>query len=58
VTVRSIVFGFALATSEVRRELFESEEPAAIIHFQEESEVPPYFYLRVDDRVFALKLSD
>jgi hypothetical protein len=58
VTVRSIVFGFALATSEVARELFEPEQPAAVIHFHEEMEVPPYFYLRIDDRVFALKLSD
>jgi hypothetical protein len=50
--------GFALATSEVARELFEPEQPAAVIHFHEEMEVPPYFYLRIDDRVFALKLSD
>ena len=56
--VRSIVFGFALATAKVTRELFEPKQPAAIIHFQEEMEVPSYFYLRVDDCVFALKLSD
>jgi len=47
-----------LATSEVARELFNPKQPAAVIHFQEEMEVPPYFYLRVDDCVFALKLSD
>jgi hypothetical protein len=58
VTVRSIVLAFALATFDMARELFKPTEPAAIIHVQQEIEVPQYFYLRVDDCVFALKLSD
>jgi hypothetical protein len=55
-TVRAIVFGFALSTFEAARGLFHSEQPKAAIHVLKELECPPYFYVRIDDQVFAVKL--
>ena len=58
VTVRAIIFGFALATTEAAREFFQPKQPKAVIHVLDEVECPPFFYLRIDDRVIAVKLRD
>ena len=53
-TVRAILFGFALATSEAVRSLFSREVPKAVIHVLGEIEYPPYCYIEVDEQVGLL----
>ena len=55
-TVRAVVFGFALAASEAVRELFNRRPPQAVIHVIRDIQCPPYCYVKIDERVFAVKL--
>ena len=56
-TVRAILLGFALATSEVIRELFHHDQPKAVIDILDSLPYPQYFYINIDEKVFALKIS-
>jgi hypothetical protein len=55
---RALIFGFALAASEAIRRLFHFRHPTAVIHVLREIPEPRYFYINVDQKVFALKLRD
>jgi hypothetical protein len=57
-TIRAIVFGFALSTFDVARGLFPAEQRKAVIHVLDELGCPPCFYLRIEDQVFAVALRD
>ena len=57
-TTRALMFGLALATSDAIRRLFHRRHPTAIVHVLREIPEPQYFYINVDERVFALKLHD
>ena len=54
--VRAILFGFTLAISDVVRKLVIADPPKAVIHVLDDVRYPPYFYLKIDEQVFALKL--
>jgi hypothetical protein len=56
-TVRAILLGFALATLEVNRELFHHDQPKAVIDILDSLPCPQYFYINIDEKVFALKIS-
>jgi len=53
-----MVFGVALATSEVVRLLLHGSRRIAVIRVLRQIDLPPYFYLKVDEKVFAVKLKD
>jgi hypothetical protein len=55
-TVRAMFFGFALATAEAVRVVFQPRQPKAVIHVLQDVECPSFFYIKVDDRVFAVRL--
>jgi hypothetical protein len=56
--LRAIVFAAALSTSEVVRSLLHRTPRVAVIRVLKRLDLPPYFYLKVDDKVFALRLED
>ena len=53
-----MIFGFALAVSEAIRQLLHFRHPAAVISVLREIPEPQYFYINVDEKIFALKLRD
>jgi len=55
-TVRALLFGFALATSDVVRKLGPPDQPKAVIHVLTDVRCPPFCYIKIDEQVFALKL--
>jgi hypothetical protein len=55
-SVRALLFGFVIAAHDVLQRLHSPEPPKAIIHVLDRVPFPPYFYIRIDDRVFAVKL--
>jgi hypothetical protein len=55
---RAMVFGVALATSEVVRLLLHASRHIAVIRVLRQVDLPPYFYLKVDEKVFAVRLLD
>jgi hypothetical protein len=54
--LRAMLFGFALATSDAVRKLFSTDPPKAVVHVLDDVQCPPYFYVKIDERVFAVKL--
>ena len=57
-TARTLVFGFALAASEAIRSVFRRHHPTAVIHVLREIPEPQYFYVKIDEKDFALRLRD
>ena len=55
---RALIFGFALAVSEVVGKLFQFRNPIAVISVLRRIPEPQYFYINIDEKVFALKLHD
>jgi hypothetical protein len=55
---RAMVFGVALATSEVVRLLLHGSRRIAVIRVLRQIDLPPYFYLKIDEKVFAVRLKD
>jgi hypothetical protein len=53
---RALIFGFALAVSEAVGKLFQFGNPTAVICVLRKIPEPQYFYIKVDEKVFALKL--
>jgi hypothetical protein len=56
--VRAVIFGFALAASEAIRKLLQLRCPTAVIHVLRDIPEPQHFYIKVDEKVFALRLRD
>jgi hypothetical protein len=56
--VRALILGFSLAASEALRKLFRARHPAAVVHVLAKVPEPEYFYINVDQKVFALRLRD
>jgi hypothetical protein len=55
---RALIFGFAIAISEAIRQLLHFRHPTAVISVLREIPQPQYFYIKVDEKIFALKLRD
>jgi hypothetical protein len=55
-TIRAFVVGFVLATREAVREFFDTEHPKAVVEFVQDVQCPPYFYIKIDEQVIAVKL--
>jgi hypothetical protein len=57
-TARALILGCALAASEAVRKLFHLRHPPACIHVLSNLPEPQFFYIKVDEKVFAVKLRD
>jgi hypothetical protein len=57
-TARTLIFGFVLVASEAIRKVFRRHDPTAVIHVLREIPEPRYFYVKIDEKVFALRLRD
>jgi len=55
-TLRALVVGFVIATSEPVYRLFEPEHPKTVVQFIQDVECPPCFYIRIDEQVFEVML--
>ena len=55
-SVRAMFFGVALAAAEAARKAFRIRQPKAVVHVLCRVDCPPYFYVRVDDKVYAVRL--
>ena len=53
---RALIFGFVLAASEAITKLFQFRNPTAVISVLRKIPEPQYFYINIDEKVFALKL--
>jgi len=57
-SIRAMVFGVALATSDVVRILAHGSRRIAVIRVLPKIDLPPCFYLRIANKVFAVRLED
>jgi hypothetical protein len=53
---RALIFGFVLATSEAVTKFFQFRNRMAVIYVLRKIPEPQYFYINIDEKVFALKL--
>jgi hypothetical protein len=57
-TLRTLIFGFVLAASEGIRRVFRVRHPTVVIRLLREIPEPQFFYINIDEKVFALRLRD
>ena len=51
-----MLFGMVLAVSEAVRAIFRYRPRTVALYVLRDLELPPYFYLKVDEKVFAVRL--
>jgi len=55
-SLRAMLFGMVLAVSEAVRAIFRYRPRTVALYVLRDLELPPYFYLKVDEKVFAVRL--
>jgi len=57
-SLRAIVFALTLASSKIAGLLLHGSRRFAVIRVLRQVDLPPCFYLRIDEKVFAIRLED